>query len=80
MIPAGFVPVLASTVDVAKAIKRGAIPSASGYQLWMPPSLQRKVRKRGDAPARAPCGNCAKPDPAKPFGSPAMIQEELGGT
>lgn len=33
----------------------------------------------GDAHARQPCGNCGKPDPAKPFGSTQMIQEVLGG-
>jgi len=28
---------------------------------------------------KAPCTNCGKPDPAKPFGSSAMVREELGG-
>ena len=32
------------------------------------------------APAvpRSPCTGCGKPDPTRPYGSPAMIQQELG--
>ena len=45
------------------------------------PVIQAPGTPPSNSPAvpRNPCTGCGRPDPTKPYGSPAAVQAELGG-